>query len=242
MDESKRLGRLTGLTYLVVVVTGLFSLMYVPATLSGDRSLPGRLEQVLANPALYNAGTAGFLIEQAAFCVLPLLFYQLLRHAGRWHAALMVALALASVPVSLIGAAHRVDAVGWLTNAKLLASVTGDQSHALARMAFSSWDHTLLVASLFWGLWLAPLGYLIIVSRAIPRLLGYLLILGSLGYVVDVFGQFLFPGYGDSSLSDYATIPAALGELGTCFWLLIFGANRELTHATNHTLASASQG
>src|SRR5579875_3604379 len=81
MDERK-LGRLTGAIYLIVVATGLFSLMYVPATLAGDGAPSDRLERLLVHPALYNAGTAVFLVEQAAFCVLPLMFHRWLRHAG----------------------------------------------------------------------------------------------------------------------------------------------------------------
>jgi hypothetical protein len=223
MDERK-LGRLTGAIYLIVVVTGLFSLMYVPATLAGDGEPSDRLARLLTHPGLYNAGTAAFLVEQAAFCVLPLMFYRWLRYAGSWQAALMVILALASVPVSLVAAAHRLDAIGWLTDADLLSTVTSAQGHALARMALHQWDHALLIASLFWGLWLAPLGYLIAVSRSLPRLLGWLLMAGSIGYVIDVLGQILWSGYGRSALAGYATLPAALGELGTCVWLLVFGA------------------
>ncbi|SDG01381.1 DUF4386 domain-containing protein [Dyella sp. 333MFSha] len=237
MDGHKSLGRLTGLTYLVVVGTGLFSLMYVPAALSGSGAPQSRVEQLLANPGLYNAGTAAFLIEQAAFCVLPILFYRLLHHAGRWAASVMAVLALASVPVALVGVVERVDAVNWLTNTKLSAGEAGMYGHALACMALYSWDHTLLIASLFWGLWLAPMGYLITVSRTIPRLFGYLLMLGSAGYVVDVFGQLLLPDYSRSMFSDYATVPAALGEIGTCLWLLVFGASHERAPTPDPTVS-----
>jgi len=233
MDE-KQLGRLTGAIYLIVVATGLFSLMYVPATLAGDGTPSDRLGRLLAHPALYNAGTAAFIVEQAAFCVLPIMFYRWLCHAGPWHAALMVVLALASVPVSLVAAADRLDAIGWLTDTNLLSEVTSAESRTLAQTALHHWDHALLIASLFWGLWLAPLGYLIVVSRMIPRLLGYLLMLGSLGYVIDVFGQLMWSDYGRSALADYATLPAALGELGTCFWLLAVGAKRSSVASIDH--------
>lgn len=231
MDEARRLGRLAGATYLVVVLTGLFSLMYVPSALRGDGAAGSRLVHMAANHGLYNAGTAAFLFEQIAFFALPLLLYRLLRNAGPRLAVAMAGLALISIPVALVGAVDRLDAIAWLTDPGLLATVTTDESHAMARQAIRSWDNAILVASLFWGLWLAPLGYLIVRSRAIPRLLGYLLMVGSVGYIVDVFGQILAPGYADSFLADYATLPAALGEVGTCLWLLVLGARPAFVHA-----------
>ena len=53
-------------------------------------------------------------------------------------------------------------------------------------------------------------------------MLGLLLLLGGVGYVLQVFGG-LLPGFANSSLSNYATLPAALGEIGSCLWLLLFG-------------------
>jgi len=69
-----------------------------------------------------------------------------------------------------------------------------------------------------------PFGYLVFKSDMLPKLLGVLLMLGCFGYLIEVFGRILVPAYPQSMLADYATSPAALGEIGTCLWLLIFGA------------------
>ena len=80
-----------------------------------------------------------------------------------------------------------------------------------------------LAAGLFWGLWLLPFGWLVLRSGRIPRVLGLLLVLGGIGYVVQVFGG-LVPGFSDSALIGYVRLPAALGEIGSCLWLLVVGA------------------
>ena len=54
-------------------------------------------------------------------------------------------------------------------------------------------------------------------------MLGVLLMLGGIGYVAKVFGG-LMPGFADSAFARYTTLPAALGEIGSCLWLLAFGA------------------
>jgi hypothetical protein len=86
------------------------------------------------------------------------------------------------------------------------------------------YDHGIMIVQIFWGLWLLPLGYLIFKSGIMPKLLGVLLMLGCLGYLVNFVGQFLIPGYSDTGISSIVSLPAGLGEIGTCLWLLVKGA------------------
>jgi hypothetical protein len=77
------------------------------------------------------------------------------------------------------------------------------------------------MAMVFWGLWLLPLGYLILKSAALPRVLGVLLLLGGTGYVVAVLGSILSPAFANSDWPSWLIKPATLGELGTCLALLV---------------------
>ena len=54
-------------------------------------------------------------------------------------------------------------------------------------------------------------------------MLGVLLMLGGIGYVVQVFGG-LVPAFADAAWMGYVRMPAAFGEIGSCLWLLAFGA------------------
>ena len=56
------------------------------------------------------------------------------------------------------------------------------------------------------------------------NVLGVLLMLGGIGYLLNVFGELLIPGYATTALSNYATLPASLGEIGSGLWLTLFGA------------------
>ncbi len=51
------------------------------------------------------------------------------------------------------------------------------------------------MVSIFWGLWLIPLGLLVYKSGFIPRILGILLIINGAGYVTNSFTFLLFPNY-----------------------------------------------
>src|SRR5215472_3345660 len=83
-------------------------------------------------------------------------------------------------------------------------------------------SRTLLVAEIFWGLWQLPFGILVIQSRFIPRILGYLLFLAALGYLTSSVTFLLFPDYGP--VVDAFATKLTFFELPIILWLLIWGA------------------
>ncbi len=84
------------------------------------------------------------------------------------------------------------------------------------------YGHGALIAVIFWGLWLFPLGYLVFKSGYIPRILGVLLIIAGFGYLNDFFKFFLFPNF-DATIFQFM----AFGEMLFPLWLLIKGVNVE---------------
>jgi hypothetical protein len=77
-----------------------------------------------------------------------------------------------------------------------------------------------LIAEMFFGLWLLPLGYLVYRSGYFPKVLGVLLMIGCFGYLADLFIHFLAPGIAES-IELLVVAPAAIGELSFVAWLLI---------------------
>jgi hypothetical protein len=81
-------------------------------------------------------------------------------------------------------------------------------------------EYGILIATIFWGLWLLPLGYLVFKSGYIPRILGVLLIIGGFGYLIDFVVFFIFPNF-EVSIGQFTF----LGEILLPLWLLIKGVN-----------------
>ena len=209
-NDLRRDGRISGALYLVVVLAGMFCLAYVPSKLGGT------LAEASAHADLFRTGIAAFMLMQVAFLLLPLALYRVLGDVDRCAAMLMVALAAVSVPIGLVALAQRMEALSLLQDA-------GANADAAFALCLQRYGYGLRIASLFWGLWLLPFGWLVLRSGRLPRVLGLLLVLGGIGYVVQVFGG-LVPGFSDSALIGYVRLPAALGEIGSCLWLLVFGA------------------
>ena len=88
--------------------------------------------------------------------------------------------------------------------------------YLLALLITNAWG----VGSLFFGLWLIPMGYIIVSSNRMPRWLGFTLIAGGIGYLLSAF---LKSAGVSSPLVDILVIPATVGEFWIVGYLLIFG-------------------
>ncbi len=81
-------------------------------------------------------------------------------------------------------------------------------------MLFGLHDAVWQVTNLFFGLWLIPMGFLVIQAK-MPKVLGWILYLGGAGYMLAAFLTVLAPDM-DSSVLNGLTVPATIGE----FWII----------------------
>lgn len=83
------------------------------------------------------------------------------------------------------------------TDSLYAAAVGTAGSNAFVLLQLDLQHNGLLIATIFYGLWLMRLGYLAYTSAGIlPKWLGVLLIVGGAWYLVDVLAQFLVPDFG----------------------------------------------
>ena len=149
----------------------------------------------------------------------------------------MVVLAAASVPFSLYNIVHKMDVLTLLGSEPFLQAMTIDERQTQVMLYLSSYDNGIRLVSVFWGLWLLPFGYLVYTSGFLPRILGILLMAGCFGYIINFTGGLLFPSYAASGIGRFVSLPATLGEIGSCLWLLIVGIKKPRTHAPEATLS-----
>ena len=67
------------------------------------------------------------------------------------------------------------------------------QFNAVVLLLLDTQHYGLLIAQIFFGLWLVPLGYLAFKSRMFPTALSVVLIVGGICYLVDLLAAFLLP-------------------------------------------------
>ena len=220
-----RTARLAGALYLAVMPFAVFGIIYVPSVLlvPGDPAATSR--NILASALLFRSGTVSHLIGQVIFIFQVLALYRLLKPVNENHALLMVMLVLLGIPIAFLNEVNHLAALRLLSSTDD-GAFTSTQLHAQAMLFLDMRQSGILVAQIFWGLWLLPLSFLVFRSGFLPRLLGALLMIGGAGYVIDAGMQLLFPGVPTISQVTIAfAMLAAIGELVFALWLLIKGVD-----------------
>jgi len=211
-----------GVLYLLLIIFGVYSFLVVQSSLIVPGDAAATANNIMASESLFRSGIVSWLISQTVFILLVLVLYKLLKIVNKNAALLMVIFALVSVPIAFINELNQFAAVLLLSGADYLTVFEADQLHAQVMFFLDLHTAGFSIASVFWGLWLLPLGYLVYKSGFLPRILGILLIIGFLGFLIDFFIFFLFPNF-DVTVGDFTGI----GEILIALWLLIKGVNVE---------------
>ncbi|WP_049631843.1 DUF4386 domain-containing protein [Cellvibrio sp. pealriver] len=219
--SASSLARLAGLIYLVLIVTGIFGLVYVPATLIDWADPAVTVARINEQKQLFRLAVVADVICFVCFIFLPLVLYKLLGWVNRQMAILMVVLALVSIPVTMVNVTKLVDVLTLLHGHAYLSAIAGERLHAQVMYLLVSFNNNTLVASIFWGAWLLPFGYLVFKSGMLPRFLGVCLVLGAVGYLAEFILKFVFSL---ESVPFYVGLPGTIGEFGICLWMLVLGA------------------
>lgn len=223
MNSTKKTARVAGLLYLLMALTGAFSIMYIPSTFIVPGDAAATAGRIKDSESLYRIGIVSDLITQILFILLVLTLYRLLKAVDQRYASLMVILVLVSVPISFINTLNQAAPLVILRGTTFSSAFDQSQLDALAMMFLNLRSFGVSVVSVFWGLWLFPFGLLVYRSGFLPRILGVFLILGCFAYLADSLTSLLLPAYGPM-VSQFALLPLALGEFSMIFWLLIVGA------------------
>lgn len=225
LGANKNTARLAGLIYLIVVVTGIFSLAYVPSKLIVWGDAAKTFQQIAESQILFRTSLISSVICYVSFLLLPFVLYLLLRPVNEIAAKLMIILSVVSVPISMLNLQNRYAVLTLINGAEHTKALDPSQIHSQLMLLLENYDSGILILHIFWGLWLFPFGYLVYRSGFLPRILGILLMIGCVGYIVNFVGNTMFENFSGSLISNIASKPAAFGEIGTCVWLLFRGLN-----------------
>ena len=223
----KKTARIVGLLYLMVILTGVYIIMYLPSiiTVKGDAATVAN--NILSNEFLFRTGIIGDLISNIFFIFLVLALYRLLKQVNEHRAKLMVTLVMVQIPAVFFIEAFNITSL-MIFKGELLQTLELSQRQDLAMLFFKINNYAALILEIFWGLWLIPFGLLVYKSQFIPRIFGILLIIAGIAYINDSFVAILFPSY-----SPFLNLPTlllvAIGEISITLWLLIKGVKSNIS-------------
>ena len=222
MTSTRNPGRFAGLLYVLTSFVGFFAMGYVPGKVIVHGNAAATASNIAASETLFRLGIAAQLIGMAGFIFVALALYDLLKGVNRRHASLMVILIVVSVPIAFVNELNSIAALVLVRGADFLSIIEKPQRDALAMLFLKLHGQGLVLAEIFWGLWLFPLALLVYKSRFLPRFLGLWLALAGVGWVILSLTSIVLPQYQDKV--DHYSQPAIIGEIVFMLWLLIKGA------------------
>jgi hypothetical protein len=222
MKTDKKTARIAGILYLFVGIFGGFAEGFVDPKMYVAGNPMATAGNLLANPGLVRLGVVGHLLDGTCFIFLALTLYTLLQHVHKSIARAMLVLVALATGIICLNAVFQFEGLRVASDSSYTASFGSAGSKSLVLLLLDMQHYGTLIAQVFFGLWLVPLGYLAIRSGFFHKWLGFVLILGGLCYVVDLLAAFLVPDLGQN-IHPFVIIPSAVAEISMVFYLLIVG-------------------
>lgn len=196
--------------YPVWAIVGMFSIIYVGNELIALENPSFTASCIIENELLFRSSVVGSLITQLLFIFTAWYLFQLFKEIKRKTAQMMLLLALVSVPMTMLNELGKLAALDHLENPEQMMFFLNMHSNGI------------IISSIFWGLWLFPLGSLIYRSKMFPKVIGILVMIGGVGYMFGSFISLLAP---DNKVIQETLEYLTMGEVIWMLWITIRGAN-----------------
>jgi len=214
-SELVTTARTAGIWYLIMAISGILGfLIFHPQVFDSEDS-----QKTLTNLIdLESLARTRLLLEFAIIvsqALTAVWFYKLFRNINEWAAWAVGVWGMINSVAIMISAISMGSAIE-IANSSQTVEDKVILIELLSSLVTNAWG----VGSLFFGLWLIPLGYIVTSSKRMPVWLGRILIIGGIGYLLSTVFNYI--GI-KSTLLGYLTFPATVGEFWMIGYLLIFG-------------------
>ena len=235
--SPRGLARIAGALYLINIVGGAFAIGIVQARLfSPDPAATAH--NIQTHELLYRSGLAAHTVVTVTNVPLALIFYELFKVVNRRLALLDAFFVLVATAIEAAGLVNQFAPLVLLSSAPYANALPAAQLHALASLPWALSEASYDIYTVFFGLDILCLAYLVLQSRFLPRAIGVLLAIDGLAYLIYSFTQILAPGFA-TILVPWIQLPAPLGEGALSLWLLVLGVNTQRWTTTAATALPA---
>jgi hypothetical protein len=229
-DSPQTTARLAGALWLIVIAVSIASLFAAPSV-NTNGSAAETAASILAAETPYRLAFALLFIGSLCYLGVTALLYELLRPVSRSVALFGAFAGLAGLTIGAASAVNELGALDLLKQASTAAPAAANQLQAIAQFALRDGPE-FKVGMVFFGLQIASVGYLILRSTLVPRIIGGVLVAGGLSYIISSFATFVAPAVG-ARLSPLVIPIAILGEGSLTLWLLFKGVNANASQRTS---------
>ena len=236
-DAPRRLARVAGLLYLINAVVAGFAYGFVATRMYAAGDAAATAGNVLANPGLVRLGVVADLFQATEWIFLGMALYLLLQHVNPNAGRAMMVLVATGAAIVCLNDVFEFVAARVVTDGSYLAAFGAAGSNAIVLLLLDLQHYGFLIAQIFFGLWLMPLGYLAYRSGMFPKALGVTLIVAGVCYLADMLVLLLVPDFG-AQVNAFLVIPPTIGEMWMALYLLVKGVRSSPQGARATAVAS----
>lgn len=216
--EQKEListARMTGIWYLALAITGMVGFLFLhPRIYVGDDPA-NTISNLSEFETLARLRLVFELLIVASQALAAVWFYKLFKDIHHTAAWALAAWGMMNAGAIMISAMAMGGAIEVATGTQAINEKT-----LLIQLFLQQIKNAWGVGSLFFGLWLIPMGYMVVISKRMPLWLGRVLLVGGAGYIVSTFISYMGV---TGAWVGILTIPATVGEFWMIGYLLFFG-------------------
>lgn len=224
-SNARKYGRIAGMFYLIIIICGLFSELYVRSEIIVWHDAAITAQNILNAEFLYRIGILSDGIMVLADVAVGVLFYFLLRNTSHVLALLAAFFRLGQASIIGLNLNNLVKPLILLNGGEALSGIGADRINAEVLFHLNAHAYGYTLSAIFFAASCIVLGVLFIRSDYFPTTLGLLTLIASAGYVVDVVVNIALPDYAD--ISEMIVMGSAIvGELLLGTWLLLKGARQ----------------
>lgn len=209
--------RIGGVLYLILILAGMFGEIFVRGKLIVAGDATATASNIMASRLLWRIGIATDLIMHVLDIPIMLIIYILLRPVNKNLALLALLFNLIQTAVLVANKLNLVAALLQSQSAEL---------HAQMYISLKLHDIAFGIGLIFFGFTCLVNGYLIFRSDYLPRAIGVMLQIAGLCYLINSFVLLLAPKFA-SIIFPSILIPAFIGELSFCLWLIVKSVDAE---------------
>jgi hypothetical protein len=215
--------RIVGIFYLGTILFGMFAQIIRSNILIFDNNI-SILEKIDSSIFILRLAFISDLLMILFYFLTAWTLFNLLKNINKNQSLLFFIFTIISVSIMSMNMINHVAIIEINSSGYF----NMDNQHDLKSLSqFFSKLHSYgyLIAQIFFGLWLFPLGNIIIKSKLMPKYFGIMLIAATFGHLLEIIVTFIIPDY--NIITSPGLIIAMIGEFSFCFWLLFKGINIE---------------
>jgi len=221
MNTSQKIAKMAGSLYLMYIVLQALADVIGRSNIIvyGDAATTTR--NIAASAWQFRIGFMIDLFAAVVFLVTAWALYMLLKPVHKNLALLFLLLNLGGVVIQCASDLFLPVSQMLLSGADYAKVFQADQRQAIAMSLLYLYKNGFMIAQIFYGAWLFPLGYSVFKSGFLPRILGIVLMVHCCTWLVTTIQFFLFPGF---TAITYISYPLGfIAEFGLSLWLLTVG-------------------